>query len=92
MMDKKDIERIAHLAQLKLSEEEKIIFTDQLNEVFNHINTFGELDTVDISTQEPTGIDKLLPREDIPREFSREKIMANAPDKDEDSFRVKKVL
>ncbi|MBD2847770.1 Asp-tRNA(Asn)/Glu-tRNA(Gln) amidotransferase subunit GatC [Paenibacillus sp. IB182496] len=89
----KDVEHVANLARLELSEEEKEQFTGQLNAILNYAEKLGELDT---SGVEPTT--HVLPitnvmREDEPRPSTGvDKAMRNAPDEDEGQFRVPAVL
>ena len=44
-VSKKEVEKIALLAKLKLSDEEKEKFTVQLSEILDYINKLNELDT-----------------------------------------------
>ena len=48
MIDKKDVEYAAGLAQLKLDEEEKEKYTEQIGEILNYVDKLSELDTDDV--------------------------------------------
>ncbi|MBJ6361537.1 Asp-tRNA(Asn)/Glu-tRNA(Gln) amidotransferase subunit GatC [Paenibacillus sp. GCM10012307] len=89
----KDVEHVAALARLELSEEEKEQFTDQLNAILKYAEKLGELDTNNV---EPTShvqpITNVM-REDVPRpSVGVEKAMRNAPDEEDGQFRVPAVL
>ena len=89
------VERIAELAKLKLSDEELEKMTEQLSAILDHAARLQELNTDAIS---PTA--SVLPLQNVMREdrvvssTPREDVMANAPDKDErgEFFRVRAIL
>ena len=89
----KDVEHVANLARLELSEQEKEQLTGQLNAILKYAEKLGELDTDHV---EPTS--HVLPvtnvmREDRVREsVSVETAMKNAPDEEDGQFKVPAVL
>jgi aspartyl-tRNA(Asn)/glutamyl-tRNA(Gln) amidotransferase subunit C len=88
-----DIDHVALLARLKLTDSEKTLFSKQVGDIINYINKLNELDT---SGVEPTA--HVLPlknifRDDETREsLPREKAMQNAPDKADGYYRVPKII
>ena len=50
-LSKKDVEHIAWLAHIELSEQEKALFTEQFNEILDY---FKKIDEVDTEGVEPT--------------------------------------
>jgi len=86
MIVKKDLEHIAWLARLELSEEDKEKYTPRLNSVLDY---FGELDKADTEGVEPSY--HVLPmsnviREDFPtRSLTQEEALSNAP-RNQDGF------
>jgi aspartyl-tRNA(Asn)/glutamyl-tRNA(Gln) amidotransferase subunit C len=88
-----EIEHIALLARLSLSEEEKDLFGSQLSSILGYMDKLDELDTKDI---EPTS--HVLPlsnvmRDDLPvPAISREDALLNAPSHTEKFFRVPKII
>ena len=95
---RKDVEHIARLARLELSEEEKERFTQQLGSILTYIEKMNALDTknVPLATH-------VLPLSNVWREDkmepstsetlgSPEEILANAPESEGLLFRVKKVI
>lgn len=88
-----EVEHIAQLARLHLSEEEKIRFREQLSAILEYAARLQQVDTRDIP---PTS--SVLPlrsrlREDEPRApLSPDEILANAPNSHQGYFRVPPVL
>src|SRR4051812_36105868 len=85
----KDVEHVANLARLELSEQEKEQFAGQLNAILKYAEKLNELATDDV---EPTS--HVLPvhnvmREDVIREsVSNETALRNAPDDEDGQFKV----
>lgn len=89
----KDVEHVALLARLDLAEEEKHLYTEQLNAILDYIGKLQELDTDDIS---PTA--HVLPIHNVLREdrthlsIDRSEVLQNAPHQEEGQFRVPKIV
>lgn len=90
---KEEIEHIALLARLHLSEEEKELFGLQLSSILDYMEKLNELDTKDI---EPTS--HVLPlnnvmRDDIPgQSIPRNDALKNAPEHTDKFYRVPKII
>ncbi|MEA3346293.1 MAG: Asp-tRNA(Asn)/Glu-tRNA(Gln) amidotransferase subunit GatC [Chloroflexota bacterium] len=88
-----EVEHIAELAKLGLTEEEKHTFQKQLSAILEHFETLQEVDT---SAIPPTAT--VLPLRNVMREdevrpsLPPEAVLANAPDREGDSFKVQAVL
>jgi len=88
-----DVEHIAKLARLGLSEEEKKLFGKQLNDILGYAENLQKLNTDDIP---PTA--HALPMKNILREdkvipcTNTEDILKNAPDQSENMFRVPRIM
>ncbi|MGE5544918.1 MAG: Asp-tRNA(Asn)/Glu-tRNA(Gln) amidotransferase subunit GatC [Bacillota bacterium] len=89
----KDIERLAILARIKLTPEEKKSFAEHLNSI---LNSAGILD--EVTTDEVEPLIYVLPlynvmRDDIVRpSLSNDEAMANAPSYEEAKFKVPRLL
>lgn len=90
---KAEVEHVANLARLTLTEEEKDQFTDQLNRILQAAEKLKELDTTGI---EPTS--HVLPMANVMREdevcpsLPLEKVLLNAPDQKDGLIRVPAVF
>ena len=92
-LSRKEVEHIALLARLELSDEEIIHYADQLSAILEHVAALQELETEHIP---PTS--SVLPlrsglRSDEPRPgLDTSRALQNAPDSEKDQFRVPPVL
>jgi aspartyl-tRNA(Asn)/glutamyl-tRNA(Gln) amidotransferase subunit C len=89
----KDVEHVAKLARLELTDAEKQQITGQLNAILKYAEKLNELDTESI---EPTSHVMALTnvmREDEPRpSWPIEDVMKNAPEEENGQFKVPAVL
>ena len=90
---KMDIEKVARLARLELSEEEKVTFGNQLEQVLTYMEQLNRLDTAGV---EPTS--HAIPiynafREDETRSsFPQEEVLAISPDQEDGHFKVPRII
>jgi aspartyl-tRNA(Asn)/glutamyl-tRNA(Gln) amidotransferase subunit C len=90
---KEQVEHVARLARLEVSEDEKAMFARQLSGILTYMDQLKELDTKGI---EPTAT--VLPTDNVFRDdnvrpsLPQEKALANAPDQADGFFRVPKIL
>lgn len=90
---KKDVEKIAELALLKLSDEELENMTPQLNEILNYMEKLNEIDTEKVKPlSHPVEQVNIFRKDNLKTSISTEAALKNAPDKDEDHFKVPKVI
>lgn len=93
MISKKDVEHVALLGRLELNEAEKEMFTRQLNDILENFQSLERLDTEKVS---PTA--HVLPLQNVYRSdragehMPREDALSNCPDRDENYFRVPKIV
>ena len=92
---KKDTEYVANLARLGLSEQEKELFTQQLNNILGYIDVINSLDTGKIEpTTSAVAIDHkdIVLREDkaVPFKDSA-KILETAPKVEDNMFAVPRI-
>jgi len=92
-----DVEKIAELARLELTEAEADSFTNQLSAILGYIDQLNELDTADVSPMShcATAEDDTGPalRDDVVRpSLGQQAATANAPDAEAGYFKVPKVI
>ncbi len=92
-IDKAQVEYVANLARIALSEKEKETFAEQLGKIIEYVEKLNELDTSGVEPMaHATGLKNVF-RQDVPgRSMSPEKALENAPDKEGHFFRVPKVV
>jgi aspartyl-tRNA(Asn)/glutamyl-tRNA(Gln) amidotransferase subunit C len=90
-----DVERIAALAQLELTDEEKQLFTKQLADILAYAEQVQAIDTSGVPATAHVHAAQRREREDVPRpSLPVEEALANAPDADREAglFRVPRVI
>lgn len=93
MISKEDVDHVALLGRLELTEEEKEIYTRQLNDILEHFQSLQRLDTDNV---QPTA--HVLPLKNVLREdwvgqhLPREEALANCPDRDDNYFKVPRIV
>jgi len=92
----KDVEKIAELASLELTEQEKKLFTTQLASIVTYVEKLSELDTADVPPMMHAGTDEdadyAQRDDDVLPCLGQEVALANAPDPARGFFRVPKVI
>ena len=87
------VEHVAQLAQLALTDQEQDLFRDQLSSILEYAERLQQIDTHDIP---PTAT--VLPLENVMRDdevrpsLPLADVLANAPDVENDCFRVPVIL
>lgn len=88
-----DVEYVARLARMRLTEEEKKLFSKQMEDIFSYLDKLNELDTTGV---EPTS--HVIDRKNVFREdkakpsLPKDQIMAGAPDASDGCFIVPKII
>jgi aspartyl-tRNA(Asn)/glutamyl-tRNA(Gln) amidotransferase subunit C len=83
MINKKDIEYVAKLAKLKLTEEEKEKLTPQMGDIINFANKISELNTEGINpTAHILEINNVFREDEVNESYNRDDIIKNAPVKE----------
>lgn len=92
MIEVKDVEHVAKLARLELSEEEKVKFSKQLGDILKYVEQMNEVDTTGVEPMSHA-IDVFnVMRDDVEiYEQTKEELMANAPEQEGDFFKVPKI-
>lgn len=87
------VRHIAHLARLRLTQDEEKRYQDQLSDILDYAERLQSVDTNHISPT-ATVLDRFAPlRDDEVRPCPpREDILANAPEAEDGMFRVPPVL
>jgi aspartyl-tRNA(Asn)/glutamyl-tRNA(Gln) amidotransferase subunit C len=90
---KEQIQHIAVLSRLNLSEEEKDLFGSQLSSILDYMDQLNELDTRETEpTSHVLSLSNVM-RDDIPASsLPREEAFKNAPSRSENFYRVPKII
>jgi len=88
-----NIEHVANLARLNLTDDEKRMLTSQMEEIVSYVDKLNELDTSEVEQTAHVMPLKNIFREDrVQESYDREKILANAPSQEDGCFKVPKVV
>lgn len=92
-ISKEQVEKVAKLARLSVSEGEKEMFAKQLSQILTHVDKLNQYDTKDVeSTSAVLGQVNVF-RDDIVRpSLPVEKALANAPEREGNGFSVPKII
>ena len=93
MISKKEVNHVARLARLELSDQETAFFQKDLNSILNYVETLKDLDTGHVSPMSHVlEIDNVW-RDDRPLDRKEtEPLLENAPMREENYYKVPKIL
>jgi aspartyl-tRNA(Asn)/glutamyl-tRNA(Gln) amidotransferase subunit C len=92
-ISERDVEQLAFSSRLDLTEDDKTAFTKSLNAILDYLDMLNTLDT---SSVEPAA--HVLPLKNILRKdmlqpgLDKEQALANAPDAEEEAFKVPRIV
>ena len=90
---KDDVEKVAKLAKLQLSEEEKERFRGDLEQILGYVDKLSEVDTESVVPTEYGHSSSTTLREDrIEPSLPQDEAIRNAPEQKDGFFRVPKVI
>ena len=92
-IDEQQVRKVAKLARLALTDEEVTQFSSQLSDILRYVEKMDELDTAAV---EPLAhclpITNCLRDDQVRESLGTEKTLQNAPDHDDEYFRVPPIL
>ena len=92
MITIKDVEHVAKLARLELTEDEKELYTKQLGDVLKYVDQMNEVDTSNVKPMTQVIDFVNVMRDDkVVYELTKEELMANAPEVENGFFKVPKI-
>lgn len=92
-ISKQEVEHVANLARLELSEQEKEMLTGQLSNILTYMEKLNELDTKDV---EPTAhvldVRNAMRDDTAAPSLDQDRALANAPEKAAGHYKVPKII
>jgi len=92
-LSKKEVEHIAWLAHIELSDQEKILFTEQFNEILDY---FKKIDNVDTEGVEPTyhvlDLKNVSRTDETTPSLPIEEALRNAPKKEKKFIKAPRII
>lgn len=94
-INESDVNHVANLARLELAEDEKAKFASQIESILDYVSQLSKPDTGNVPPTSHVLALKNVWRKDEARKTSDEnieKLLANAPEREDNFFKVKKVI
>lgn len=92
-ISRKEVEQVAKLARLDLTEIEKTLFGEQLSQILTFVEQLQEVSTEGIPLTASVAEQESFLREDLPRVgLTREQALSNAPEASGGFFVVPKII
>ena len=93
MLSKEEVLYVGNLARIELKEEEIEKFVEQLSDILKYVEKLNEIDTSDVEPMAHV-VDIPTPMRDdvVKNPKGKEEALANAPERDDDYFKVPKVI
>jgi len=89
----KDVEYVADLGKLELTQEEKIKLQKELDNIIKYIDQLNELNTDNVPmTSHVIRLKNVLREDKVLPSLAQDKALANAPQKRDGFFRVPRVI
>lgn len=92
-ISKEDVIHVAHLARLELDDAAVEKFSHQIGTILDYVDTLNCLDTTGVSpTSHAIFLTNAFREDDVENHLDLELALSNAPEKDESTFRVPRVI
>lgn len=92
-ISREEVEHVARLARLELTEAEKEMFTGQMDAILAYVDKLNELDTKGITpTSHAVPMENAFREDEVAPSIGIDKALLNAPDRSDNFFRVPQVI
>ena len=92
-INQQDVEYVAKLARLELTEEEKEQQLVKLNKILDYMEILSKVDTTGVAPlAHVLPIQNVLRKDEVHQTLPREKALQNAPEESQGMFRVPKIV
>lgn len=92
-LSREEVLHIARLARIDLTEEEIDRFSEQLSNILENFEILQQVDTEGVSpTSQAVELQSIMREDEVRPSFTPDEILANAPNREADCFRVRAVL
>ena len=92
-LSREEVEHIALLARLGVSEADVEKFREQLSNILENFTALQQVDTTDVPpTSHALAVQNVIRPDQVALSLPQAEVLANAPRQDEQCFRVKAVL
>lgn len=93
MINQEEVQKVAHLARLDLTPSEEKAFAQQLSSILEYFEQLSELDTTDVPpTTRAIELSNVTRQDQLQSTVDREAMLKEAPEQEDDFFRVPQIL
>lgn len=93
MLTREAVERVAHLSRLEFTEEELTEQFAQLQSIIEMMDSLSEIDTEGVAPlNHVMDIENVFCEDTVHESMGAEKVLANAPEENENMFQVPKIV
>lgn len=93
MITKETVQHVAKLARLQLEPHEETMFTEQLGAILDYVEQLGQVDVAGVEpTAQAVPMQNVLREDQLHESLSLEEVLQNAPAKEQDMFRVPRII
>lgn len=90
---KMDIEKVARLARIELTEDEKKTFGKQLEQILSHMEQLNRLDTTGVEpTSHAIPMVNVFREDEVKQSVLKEEVLGISPDQEEGHFKVPRII
>jgi len=92
-ISKKEVEHIAWLARIELSEEEKALFTEQFNQILDYFEKIDQVETEEVPpTYHVLDLVNVYREDEVLSSLSIEEALKNAPKKEKQFLKAPRIV
>lgn len=92
-LTKQQVEHIAHLARLGISEEEKEKFARELSSILNYVSELNEVNTGNVDpTNQVTGLTNVMRKDEVEKFGQEKELIEMAPEHQGGCVKTKPIL
>jgi aspartyl-tRNA(Asn)/glutamyl-tRNA(Gln) amidotransferase subunit C len=92
-ISKEEIIHVANLARLEIDDQSIDQFAEQIDQIFEYINTINKLDTTNVTpTSNAIFLTNVFREDKVKEHLSIEDALTNAPEKEDEQFLVPRVI
>ncbi len=93
MISIKDVEHVALLARLSLTEDEKQVYGKQLSDILENVRKLQDLNTEGVPpTAHVLDLQNVFREDRLGEHMPVDQVLANAPDRQDNFFKVPKIM
>ena len=93
IISKKEVEHVANLAKLELDEKDVERFAGQIGDILAYVDKLNQVDTQGVSpTSHAISLTNAFREDEVAEQLDRELSLDNAPEKEDGTFLVPKII